>query len=112
MNRRQLFLSTAKAALAAAVGGSWLFNWAKAQTPAPTTNSGPPTGATGDAFGSPFGTRSVPGYALPAPELPFQGVTNRNPAQSTPWGPRLTVPPKGAPNVLLVMTDASKAYGR
>jgi hypothetical protein len=32
MNRRQLFLSTAKAALAAALGGSWLPGKAKAQT--------------------------------------------------------------------------------
>ena len=34
MNRRQLFLSTAKAALLTAFGGSWLTGGAKAQTPA------------------------------------------------------------------------------
>jgi hypothetical protein len=34
MNRRQLFLSAAKAAFAAAFGGSWLSGKAKAQTQA------------------------------------------------------------------------------
>jgi arylsulfatase len=101
MNRRQLFLSSAKAALATAFGGSWLFGRAGAQAPV----SSPPATVTAGGGGSPFGTRSVPGYALPAPELPFQGVANLNAAQSTPWWPRQIVPPKGAPNVLLIMTD-------
>ena len=34
MNRRQLFLSTAKAALLSAFGGTWLSGKAKAQTTA------------------------------------------------------------------------------
>jgi hypothetical protein len=39
MNRRQLFLSSAKAALLTAFGGSWLTGGAKAQTPATAANA-------------------------------------------------------------------------
>ena len=52
------------------------------------------------------GTESLkPGTPLPAPEPPFRGVIKRDSRDSTPcWAPRI-VPPKGAPNVLLIMTD-------
>jgi hypothetical protein len=39
MKRRQLFLSSAKAALATMFGSSWLFKQAKAQTPGPGAES-------------------------------------------------------------------------
>ena len=116
MNRRQLFLSSAKAVLATMFGGSWLFKGAKAQASDPTAGAAPAAAPKASASGSPFGTRTVPGNSLPAPELPFGGIANLNAAQSTPWWPRITVPPKGAPNILLIMTDdvgfgAPSAFG-
>src|SRR5262249_45453858 len=54
---------------------------------------------------SPGATTTVSGNQLPPPPEPFQGKIGRNVAQSTPWWPPRVVPPKGAPNVLLIMTD-------
>lgn len=55
--------------------------------------------------GSPSATRSIDSQVLPAPDLPFGGVINLNAAQSKPWWPPRIVPPEGAPNILLIMTD-------
>ncbi len=55
--------------------------------------------------GSPDGTWSVPGEVLPAPAPPFGGEINLNADQSKPWWPPRIVPPEGAPNILLIMTD-------
>ena len=41
----------------------------------------------------------------PAGRLPFGGVIKEKASESTPWWPPRVVPPKGAPNVLLIMTD-------
>lgn len=60
--------------------------------------------------GSPSATMSIDGAQLPAPAPPFGGVIKDNALQSTPWWPPRIVPPKGAPNVLLIMTDDS-GYG-
>jgi arylsulfatase len=55
--------------------------------------------------GSPSATTTINGEQLPPPPPPFKGKIERNAAQSTPyWQPRVE-PPKGAPNVLLIMTD-------
>ncbi|MBS2027450.1 MAG: arylsulfatase [Deltaproteobacteria bacterium] len=60
--------------------------------------------------GSPSATTSIPGNQLPPPTPPFRGKIERNASQSTPyWAPRV-VPPKNAPNVLLIMTDDT-GYG-
>lgn len=56
-------------------------------------------------MGSPSATRSIPGDLLPPPELPYGGVINLNAAESKPWWPPRVAPPKGAPNILLIMTD-------
>jgi hypothetical protein len=40
---------------------------------------------------------------LPRPQK-FRGEINTNAAHSTPYWPELVVPPKGAPNILLIMT--------
>jgi len=55
--------------------------------------------------GSPSATVTPPGDVLPPPPVPFGGEINLNANQSKPfWPPRVT-PPKGAPNILLIMTD-------
>jgi len=55
--------------------------------------------------GSPSATTTIPGNQLPAPPPPFGGKIERNAAQSTPYWPARVVPPKDAPNILLIMTD-------
>jgi arylsulfatase len=57
--------------------------------------------------GSPAGTTSIDGKQLPPPPTKFGGKIERNASQSKPWWPPRIVPPKGAPNVLLIMTDDS-----
>jgi len=66
---------------------------------------------------SPAGTTSVNNAKqLPEADRPFGGVIKRDARDSKPcWDPRI-VPPKGAPNVLLIMTDdagfgVSSAFG-
>ncbi|PZF77143.1 arylsulfatase [Aestuariivirga litoralis] len=60
--------------------------------------------------GSPSATTTISGEQLPAPAPPFGGVIKDNALQSTPWWAPRIVPPKEAPNVLLIMTDDS-GYG-
>jgi len=48
---------------------------------------------------------TIPGNQLPPPDLKFGGVIKQVYTQSKPWWPPKVVPPKGAPNVLLIMTD-------
>ena len=53
---------------------------------------------------------------LPRPEEPFKGKIGRTAAESTPDFPKPLAAPKGAPNVLLIMTDdvgfgASSTFG-
>jgi len=55
--------------------------------------------------GSPGATTTIDGRNLPNPPQAFQGKIEYNAAQSTPSWPAITVPPKGAPNILLIMTD-------
>ena len=50
-------------------------------------------------------TTTLDGKQLPPPPAKFGGKIERNAAQSKPWWPPRVVPPKGAPNVLLIMTD-------
>jgi arylsulfatase A-like enzyme len=55
--------------------------------------------------GSPAATAPISGEQLPPPAPPFGGVIKDDALQSTPWWPPRVVPPQGAPNILLVMTD-------
>jgi arylsulfatase len=55
--------------------------------------------------GSPSATTTIQGNQIPAPEPKFGGVIKENSKDSKPWWPPTIVPPKGAPNVLLIMTD-------
>ena len=42
---------------------------------------------------------------LPVPQPQFRGVIGRKASESTPDFPKAVTAPKGAPNVLLIMTD-------
>ena len=55
--------------------------------------------------GSPEATTTIDGRYLPPAPQPFQGEIGLNAAQSKPAWPARVVPPKGAPNILLIMTD-------
>jgi len=55
--------------------------------------------------GSPAATKPISGQQLPPQPAPFGGKIERNAAESTPYWPPRVVPPKGAPNILLVMID-------
>ncbi|HKI35108.1 MAG TPA: sulfatase-like hydrolase/transferase [Gemmataceae bacterium] len=55
--------------------------------------------------GSPSATTTIDGRYLPNPTPKFGGEINLNASQSKPWWAPRVVPPKGAPNVLLIMTD-------
>jgi arylsulfatase len=55
--------------------------------------------------GSPSATTTIGGQQLPPPPQDFRGKIERNAAQSTPYWPARVVPPRGAPNILLIMTD-------
>ena len=60
--------------------------------------------------GSPSATSTIDGQSLPAAPPAFGGTINLDAQESTPWWPPTVVPPKGAPNVLLIMTDDA-GYG-
>src|SRR6266568_9395128 len=66
-----------------------------------------PAGAqeTTGPVGGPDSTTTIDGRYLPPPPQPFKGTIGLNAAQSTPGWPARVVPPKGAPNILLIMTD-------
>jgi len=61
--------------------------------------SGPP--------GSPGATTTITGKQLPPPDPKFGGVIKEDALQSKPWWAPRIVPPRQAPNVLLIMTDDS-----
>jgi arylsulfatase A-like enzyme len=55
-------------------------------------------------------TTTVDGKYIPSPPPAFAGTINMNATDSKPCWPAKIVPPKGAPNVLLIMTD-DQGYG-
>jgi arylsulfatase A-like enzyme len=60
--------------------------------------------------GSPSATTTIDGKYLPPPPPKFGGEINLEAAKSKPYWPPQVVPPKGAPNILLIMTD-DQGYG-
>src|SRR5213596_474887 len=60
--------------------------------------------------GSPDATVTIDGKQIPPPPLPFGGVIKEAATDSKPYWPSRVVPPKGAPNILLIMTD-DQGYG-
>jgi len=57
--------------------------------------------------GSPSATTNISGKQLPPPDPKFGGIIKEKASESKAWWPPRVVPPKGAPNVLLIMTDDS-----
>lgn len=55
--------------------------------------------------GAPNATTTIDGHVLPPPPQKFGGEIGLNAAQSKPYWPPRVVPPKGAPNILLILTD-------
>ncbi len=73
MNRRQLFLSTAKAAMLTALGGSWLAGGTEAQTSSPTAAAG----ATAQQDFGKIGVEAyIYGYSLITSEITRRAFTN------------------------------------
>src|SRR5260370_67141 len=60
--------------------------------------------------GSPDATTTIDGKQLPAQPGKFGGVIKESATDSKPYWPPRVVPPKGAPNILLIMTD-DQGYG-
>jgi arylsulfatase len=87
---KQIFLGAMLAAAAMAVAPS-----ARAQV----QTTGTP--------GSPGATTTIDGKQLPPPDPKFGGVIKDDALQSKAWWAPRIVPPKQAPNILLIMTDDS-----
>src|SRR5438046_693564 len=60
--------------------------------------------------GSPSATQVIKGNQIPAPPLPFGGVIKESYKDSKSYWQPTVVPPKDAPNILLIMTDDA-GYG-
>jgi len=56
-------------------------------------------------LGSPSATTTISGKQLPPLDPKFGGVIKEKASESKEWWAPRVVPPKGAPNVLLIMTD-------
>jgi arylsulfatase len=52
--------------------------------------------------GSPSATATISGKQLPPPDPKFGGVIKEKASESKAWWPQRVVPPKSAPNVLLI----------
>jgi len=97
-------------ALVALVGLSWAAD-ASAQSRSGRARRGSEV-QQAPASQRPAGAQDV----LPRPEPPFRGVINRTAKESKPDFPKEVQAPKGAPNVLLILTDdvgfgASSTFG-
>ncbi|MEE4111168.1 MAG: sulfatase-like hydrolase/transferase, partial [Desulfobacteraceae bacterium] len=73
---------------------------------------GGPTGTKTEAapqitgkLGSPSATTTISGKQLPPPDPKFGGEIKNDALESKPWWAPRVVPPKSAPNVLLIITD-------
>ena len=55
--------------------------------------------------GAPDATSTIDGRQIPPPPAAFGGTINLDATNSTPYWQPAVVPPKGAPNILLIITD-------
>jgi Sulfatase len=55
--------------------------------------------------GAPSATSTIDGRQIPPPPGAFGGTINLDAQTSTPYWQPQVVPPKGAPNILLILTD-------
>jgi arylsulfatase A-like enzyme len=62
---------------------------------------------TTGALGAPNSTTTIFGKQIPAPDPRFAGTIKDDALSSKPWWAPRVVPPKTAPNVLLIITDDS-----
>jgi arylsulfatase A-like enzyme len=69
-----------------------------------------PYAETSGTPGAPDSTTTIDGSYIPNPEEPFGGEIELNAVDSKPFWPARDVSPKGAPNILLIMTDDT-GYG-
>jgi arylsulfatase A-like enzyme len=60
--------------------------------------------------GAPSATTTIDGKQLPPPPAKFGGIIKESAKDSKPYWPPTVVPPRGAPSVLLIMTD-DQGYG-
>ena len=103
VSRRQLFSLLALAIIAT---GAWII--AAENPPAPPSTASASAASTSPAappIGSAAGTAPINGKQLPAPAPAFGGVIKDDALSSKPWWAPRIVPPQGAPNVLLIITD-------
>jgi arylsulfatase len=84
--------------------------WAGRADAAPEDTRAPAAAQPPAAPGSPSATATIDGRYLPNPPPPFGGTINMSARDSKSYWPPQIVPPKGAPNVLLIMTD-DQGYG-
>src|SRR6201995_2149680 len=56
-------------------------------------------------LGTPAATTTIDGKQIPPPPAAFGGEIKEKASESKPWWAPRVVPPKGAPNVLLIMPD-------
>lgn len=94
MTKKRKFMIVA--AFAGAIVAALLVGFS-ARLQMPQQMSGPP--------GSPGATTTIDGRYLPPQPPRFRGEINPNAVDSRPYWPALVVPPVGAPNILLIMTD-------
>ncbi len=80
------------------------------QAPAAQAPTNTPIGTINGVPGSPSATITINGNQLPAPPQKFGGKITPEATKSTPYWPARIAPAKGAPNVLLIITDDS-GYG-
>jgi arylsulfatase A-like enzyme len=104
MRRNYRLWIAALAAIVAASGGC-----SSGQKEAPPGTPGTAVVTTGEV-GAPNATTTIDGKRLPAPNPTFGGVIDPDARKSKAWWAPRVVPPKSAPNVLLIITDDA-GYG-
>ncbi len=78
---------------------------AKSEAAQPQTEAAASETVVSGELGSPGATATISGKQLPPPDPKFGGVIKDDALQSKAWWAPRVVPPKQAPNVLLIMTD-------